>query len=78
MCAGGHCRFYNKLLESSLNKGSASSVEDYGESEDEECAEDRTTGQAALTQAARASQHANKFQVADNKLQDRLEKWQEV
>ncbi|KAH8950667.1 hypothetical protein BDL97_10G097000 [Sphagnum fallax] len=70
--------FYNKLLENSLNKGSASSVEDYGESEDEECAEDRTTGQAALTQAARASQHANKFQVADNKLQDRLEKWQEV
>ncbi|CAK9859939.1 unnamed protein product [Sphagnum jensenii] len=70
--------FYNKLLENSLNKGSASSVEDYGESEDEECAEDRTTGQAALIQAARASQHANKFQVADNKLQDRLEKWQEV
>ncbi|CAM6017711.1 unnamed protein product [Sphagnum balticum] len=74
--------FYNKLLENSLNKGSASSVEDYGESEDEECAEDRTTGQAALTQAARASQHANKFPVADNKLQDRLEdglvKWEEV
>ncbi len=57
-------------------------MEDYGESEDEECAEDRTTGQAALTQAARASQHANKFPVADNKLQDRLEdglvKWEEV